>query len=131
MLWELGKCAESAVFQAKRKLSGRDRTFMVGSSQRPLSRLEKEAQWELGRWGGGYRNGQEAADKAIKPDAVLAHCVEMAILHIERYWEENEKSGVQAKYVKMLEECGAIGGGKTGQTHYEPFDMGSLCKYCK
>jgi len=82
----------------------------------------------LAFWRSGYACEEDAEDAQVSPNEALRHCAEMGVLRVQQYWEESNQSSVQSKYVKMLEDSGALGG-KRGNAHFEAFDLGSLDQY--
>lgn len=86
----------------------------------------------LQQWRSGYVSARDAMDTDVLPNEELATCIAMGELHIERHWEECDKSAVQSKYVKMLGRAGVFDEAEGRSTQISPpFDMGSLKKYCK
>lgn len=85
----------------------------------------------LDAWRGGYFEVSDVHDDTVTHNEKLSRCLEMGILHIERYWEECDKSAVQSKHVKMLERSGAFEEKAKRGIGTPPFDMGSLKKFCK
>ena len=82
-------------------------------------------------WRDGYFTAEDAHDDSVIRNDELAECVEMGILHIERFWEECDKSAVQSKHVKMLERSGAFEPKKARGIGTPPFDLGTLGKLSK
>ncbi len=85
----------------------------------------------LDAWRGGYFAVSDVHDDTVTHNEKLALCMQMGILHIERYWEECDKSAVQSKHVEMLERSGAFEEKAKRGIGTPPFDMGSLKKFCK
>lgn len=80
----------------------------------------------LGLWREGYVCEQDAGNAAVLANEALSCCVEMALLHIQRYWEEADKPS--SLNVKQLEATGALGESAPACA-MPPFDMGRLKKY--
>ena len=85
----------------------------------------------LDAWRAGYFLAGDVNDEGVVQNDKLMMCIEMGILHIERYWEECEKSSVQSKHVKMLERSGAFVEKKKNGIGKPPFDLGGLKKFSK
>ena len=85
----------------------------------------------LDAWRGGYFIASDVHDESVLQNEELLLCIEMGILHIERYWEECDKSAVQSKHVKMLERSGAFEEKKKRGIGTPPFDLGGLKKFSK
>ena len=85
----------------------------------------------LEAWREGYFYPEDVHDDLIKSNDELAAIIQMGLLHIERYWEECDKSAVQSKHVKMLERSGAFEEKKKSSIGTPPFDLGSLRKFSK
>lgn len=83
---------------------------------------------QLSLWREGYVCGADARDAGIAPCERLSRCVEMALLHIQRHWEERDKPS--AMDVKQLEATGALGDGAPASLS-PPFDLGKLKKYAQ
>lgn len=83
----------------------------------------------LHMWRRGYACTDDEGDADVLPNERLALIAETGLLHIQKHWEEDGSSGVQSKYVKMLESSGALGEKPQGMA--APLDMGTLGKYCK
>ena len=81
-------------------------------------------------WRQGYVCAADKHDANTLPNEALIECADIAMLHIERYWEECEKSGVQTKMVKMMEQSGALGT-KPEQAAVPEFELGGLGKYSR
>ena len=81
-------------------------------------------------WRRGYASASDEGDGDVAPNERLAQLADTGLLHIQKHWEEDGSSGVQSKYVKMLESSGALGDASQPQA-IAPFDMGSLKKFCK
>jgi len=85
----------------------------------------------LDAWRGGYFIAGDVHDESVLQNEELMLRVEMGILHIERYWEECDKSAVQSKHVKMLERSGAFEEKRKRGIGTPPFDLGNLSKFSK
>lgn len=85
----------------------------------------------LDAWREGYFDIEDVYDELVIRNEKLATCIEMGLLHIQRFWEECDKSAVQSKHVKMLERSGAFEEKKTRSIATPPFDLGLLQKYSK
>ena len=85
----------------------------------------------LDAWRDGYFTAEDINDDSVTRNGGLARCIEMVILHIERFWEECDKSAVQSKHVKMLERSGAFEPKKARGIGTPPFDLGTLGKLSK
>jgi len=83
----------------------------------------------LDAWRAGYFLAGDVNDEFIVQNDKLMQCIEMGILHIERYWEECDKSAVQSKHVKMLERSGAFEEKKSKGIGTPPFNLGGLKKF--
>jgi len=80
----------------------------------------------LGLWREGYASESDVGDSGVRPNEALSRCIEMALLHIQRYWEEADKPS--SMNVKQLEATGALG--ESAPAHaVPPFDLGRLKKY--
>ena len=82
----------------------------------------------LGLWREGYVCEADAASAAVLPNEALSRCIEMALLHIQRYWEEADKPS--SMNVKQLEATGALGE-SVPACAVPPFDLGHLRKYAQ
>jgi hypothetical protein len=80
----------------------------------------------LGLWREGYACEQDTGNTAVLPNEALSRCIEMALLHIQRYWEEADKPS--SMNVKQLEATGALGESASACA-VPPFDLGRLKKY--
>ncbi len=80
----------------------------------------------LGLWREGYACEQDTGAAAVLPNESLSRCVEMALLHIQRYWEEADKPS--SMNVKQLEATGALSD-SAPLSVVPPFDLGRLKKY--
>lgn len=85
----------------------------------------------LDAWRDGYFEAIDIHDEVVVCNEELATCIEMGLLHIERYWEECDKSSVQSKHVKMLERSGAFEEKKRKSIATPPFDLGKYNKFSK
>jgi len=85
----------------------------------------------LDAWRDGYFLISDIHDEQIIGCDELELCIEMGLLHIERFWEECDKSSVQSKHVKMLERSGAFEEKKKRSIAAPPFDLGSLKKFSR
>jgi len=79
-------------------------------------------------WREGYCCESDAGDAAVMPNEALSRCVEMAMLHIQRYWEEAEKPS--SMNVKQLEATGALAE-SAPICASPPFDLGRIKKYAR
>ena len=82
-------------------------------------------------WRDGYFTTEDAYDDTVTANDELSDCIEMVMLHVERFWEECDKSSVQSKHVKLLERSGAFVPKSTTGIGTPPFDLGALNKYAK
>lgn len=80
----------------------------------------------LGLWREGYVCEADAASAIVLPNEALSRCIEMALLHIQRYWEEADKPS--SMNVKQLEATGALGESAPACSA-PPFDLGRIKKY--
>lgn len=80
----------------------------------------------LGLWREGFVCETDAATAAVLPNEALSRCIEMALLHIQRYWEEADKPS--SMNVKQLEATGALGESAPACSA-PPFDLGRIKKY--
>jgi hypothetical protein len=85
----------------------------------------------LDSWRSGNFFAKDVHDDSVTQNEGLMQCIEMGILHIERYWEECDKSAVQSKHVKMLERSGAFEEKRKRGIGTPPFDLGGLKKFSK
>jgi len=85
----------------------------------------------LDAWRDGYYAAEDVHDECVTRNEELAECIEMVLLHIERFWEECDKSAVQSKHLKMLERSGAFEPKASKGIGTPPFDLGSLGKLAK
>lgn len=81
---------------------------------------------KLALWRSGYYSSDDVDD--AMPNEALAACLDMALLHLQRYWEESDKPGTLC--IKQLEATGALGEGKEGSV-MPPFDLGRHKKYAR
>lgn len=82
----------------------------------------------LSLWREGFVNEADARDTAVEPNEELGRSVEMAMLHIQRYWEERDKPSTMD--LKQLEATGALTESAISGA-VPPFDLGKLKKYAK
>ena len=82
----------------------------------------------LGLWRQGYVCDTDAASAAVLPNETLSRCIEMALLHIQRYWEEADKPS--SMNVKQLEATGALGESAPACA-VPPFDLGRIKKHAQ
>ncbi len=82
----------------------------------------------LGLWREGYVCAADTRDPGVVPNKTLAVCIEMALLHLQRYWEECDKPSTMN--LKQLEATGALGDGNVSAAT-PPFDLGRLKKYAQ
>jgi hypothetical protein len=85
----------------------------------------------LDAWREGYYATEDLHDDTVTRNHELSDCIEMVLLHIERFWEECDKSAVQSKHVKLLERSGAFEPKNTKGIGTPPFDLGGLSKFAK
>lgn len=85
----------------------------------------------LDAWRDGYFDVADIHDELVVSNSDLVTCIEMGLLHIQRYWEECDKSSVQSKHVKMLERSGAFEEKKRKSIATPPFDLGAYNKFSK
>jgi len=83
---------------------------------------------QLALWREGYVSAADFRDTAVLPNAKLSRCVEMALLHIQRYWEERDKPS--SMDLKQLEATGALSE-NAPLAVLPPFDLGRLKKYAR
>ncbi len=79
-------------------------------------------------WRDGFVNEADARETAVDPNEDLGRSIEMAMLHIQRYWEERDKPS--SMDLKQLEASGALSEGASGCAAPQ-FDLGKLKKYAK
>ncbi len=122
-------CIEDIKKQTEKYLSGAQETgvFSVAGLCIELNITRQM----LDAWRDGYFTEEDVHDDSVTRNDELAECIEMGILHIERFWEECDKSAVQSKHVKMLERSGAFESKKTRGIGTPPFDLGALGKLSK
>lgn len=82
----------------------------------------------LSIWREGYANEMDVVDAGVLPNIDLSRCVEMALLHIQRYWEERDKPS--SMDIKQLEAMGALGE-SASVCAPTAFDLGRLKKYAQ
>ncbi len=82
----------------------------------------------LGLWREGYVCEADARDAATAPNEELSRRIEMAMLHVQRYWEERDKPSTMD--VKQLEATGALSECAPPSAS-PPFDLGGLKKYAQ
>lgn len=80
----------------------------------------------LSLWRSGYYSSGDA--DGTLPNQALADCVDMALLHLQRHWEESDKPS--SLCIKQLEATGALGEGRESSA-MPPFDLGRLKKYAR
>lgn len=80
----------------------------------------------LNLWREGYFTSEDFGYTA--PNTQLAACVEMGLLHLQRYWEESDKPS--SLCLKQLEATGALGD-NCQPCAIPPFDMGRFKKYAR
>lgn len=80
----------------------------------------------LALWRNGFFCAEDMADAL--PNAQLAECVEMGLLHIQQHWEESDKPS--SLCLKQLEATGALGEGGAPSAK-PPFDLGRLKKFAQ
>ena len=61
------------------------------------------------------------------PNEALAECMAIGELHLQKFWEESDKS--TSLHMKLLESTGVIG--RKAATMQPPFDLGVLKKYAE
>ena len=82
----------------------------------------------LALWREGYICEADARDAAAVPNENLSRRIEMAMLHVQRYWEERDKPS--SMDLKQLEATGALSeSAPLGAA--PPFDIGRLKKYAQ
>lgn len=82
----------------------------------------------LGLWREGFACETDIGDSAVYPNEELSRCIEMALLHIQRYWEECDKPSTMN--LKQLEATGALGE-NASVCASPPFDLGRLKKFAQ
>jgi hypothetical protein len=82
----------------------------------------------LALWREGYVSETDARDGAVEPSEEISRSIEMAMLHVQRYWEERDKPS--SMDVKQLEATGALSE-CAPPCASPPFDMGRLKKYAQ
>ncbi len=82
----------------------------------------------LALWREGYVSEADARDAAVEPNSELSRIVEMAMLHVQRYWEERDKPS--SMDLKQLEATGALSESAPSCAS-PPFDLGGLKKYAQ
>ena len=77
-------------------------------------------------WRCGYVCVADAEDDGVLPNEALAECMAVGELHLQKFWEESDKS--TSLHMKLLESTGVIG--QKGSAPAQPvFDLGALKKY--
>ncbi len=79
-------------------------------------------------WRGGYVSAADLDDAAVDGNIALCECVAMGELHLQKYWEESDKS--TSLHMKMLESTGVIGN-RAPERMQPPFDLGALKRYAR
>jgi hypothetical protein len=79
-------------------------------------------------WRAGYVCAADAQDDLTDSNIALCECMAMGELHLQRYWEESDKS--TTLHMKMLESTGVIGH-HAPERMRPPFDLGALKKYAR
>ncbi len=80
----------------------------------------------LALWREGYVMEMDARNPAVRPNEALSRILEMAMLHVQRYWEERDKP--TSMDLKQLEATGALSE-SAPPCASPPFDLGGLKKY--
>lgn len=82
----------------------------------------------LALWREGFATETDAHDATVRPNEELSRIIEMAMLHVQRYWEERDKPTTMD--LKQLEATGALSESVPSGAS-PPFDFGGLKKYAQ